>query len=95
MDTLREESIFLNTLLRKMRWGRKEAHAQKDAPREESYFLNTLLKKDALREDKGPRPKRHSEGGKHLFKYMSQKGCVEGGKRPTSKKETLRKESIF
>jgi hypothetical protein len=64
MDTLREESIFLNTLLKKMRWGRKEAHAQKDTLREESYFLKTLLKKDALGEERGPHPKGHSEGGK-------------------------------
>ena len=69
-----------------MRWGRKEAHAQKATLREESDFLNTLLKKDALREERGPRPKGHSTGGKPFFKYTSQKGCPEGGKRPTLKR---------
>ena len=56
-----------------MRWGRKEAHAQKDTLREESYFFKYTSEKDALREERGPRPKQQSEGGKLFFKYISQK----------------------
>ena len=37
---------------------------EKDTLREESNFLNTLLKKDALREERGPRGKGHSDGRK-------------------------------
>ena len=45
---------------------------EKDTLREEKYFLNTLLKNDALREESDPGRKGHPEGGKVLFKYMSQ-----------------------
>jgi hypothetical protein len=59
-----------------MRWGRKEAHTQKDTRREESSFLNTRLKKDALREKKDPLQKRHSEGGKIFSNTLLKKDAL-------------------
>ena len=93
-----------------MRWGRKEARAPKDTQLEESHFLNTFLKKDALREERGPRPKRHSEGGKRFLNTRLKKDALReesdflntllkkmrwGRKEANAQKHTLREENIF
>ena len=78
--------FFKYTSQKRCAEGGKETHFEKDDVRGRKTFLNTFLQKDALREERDPGRKGHSEGGEQLFKYTSQKGCAEGGKGPTSKR---------
>ena len=77
-----------------MRLGRKATQVEIDILWEKTYFLNTFLKKDALREERNPRRNGHSEGGKYLSKYTSQK-VRWGRKEAQAQKDTLREESYF
>ena len=98
-DALREKSgpgrkghsegwklIFKHTSQKRCAEGGKRPWSKRTTLRDGNLFLNTVLKKDALREERDPGRKGHSEGGKRFFKYTSQKCCAEGGKRPRSKK---------
>jgi hypothetical protein len=57
-------------------------YSQKGALREAHNFLKYASPKKALREEKDPRPKGHSEGGKLYFKYTSQKKTLREEKDP-------------
>ena len=68
-----------------MRWGRKETQVKKDTLREECYLLNTLLKNDALGEERDPRRKEHSEGGKLSFNRLLKNDALGEARNPGRK----------
>ena len=87
-DTLREENIFLNTLLKKdaLREGRdprRKGHSEGGKP-----FFNTRLKQDAPREERDPRPKGHSEEGKQCLNTLLKSHALRKGRDPRPKRHS-------
>ena len=76
-----------------MRWRRKATQVDKDSLREEDVFLNAFPKRDALREERDPHWKGHSEGGKQFCKIRFSKKMRWGRKETQVEKDTLMDEN--